>query len=289
MTEVGPPVPRSDFRLPRSRAMHRVLIISHTYIPPSNRGKLRALAARGLDVTVGVPQRWRDLVLGRTLEIAWERQNGVEVFPLPARHSGDAATLTFRGRALHALLRDKRPDLVQVEEEPTAPAARQVVRAARQLSLPAVLFTHQNVALPLPWLAGWRRNRTLRRLRGAIAGSEGAAALVREVVPGLRVGVIPQLGVHVPTEPEHAHHEGLARCSTSRMMGGRSGPWRSGRSCWVGLERSVAESSVSENGVAALGVTRDPATLLPATPHPATPHPATPHPATPHPATPHPA
>src|SRR3989449_5160415 len=107
---------------------------------------------------------------------------------LPARHSGDAATLTFRGRALHALLRDKRPDLVQVEEEPTAPAARQVVRAARQLSLPAVLFTHQNVALPLPWLAGWRRNRTLRQLRGAIAGSEGAAALVREVVPGLQVG-----------------------------------------------------------------------------------------------------
>src|SRR6059036_119016 len=198
--------------------MHRVLIISHTYIPPSNRGKLRALAARGLEVTVGVPQRWRDLVLGRTLEIAWERQNGVEVFPLPARHSGDAATLKFRGRALHALLRDKRPDLVQVEEEPTAPAARQVVRAARQLSLPAVLFTHQNVALPLPWLAGWRRNRTLRRLRGAIAGSEGAAALVREVVPGLRVGVIPQLGVHVPTEPEHAHHEGVAIGCVGRLV-----------------------------------------------------------------------
>src|SRR2546430_9326328 len=198
--------------------MHRVLIISHTYIPPSNRGKLRALAARGLEVTVGVPQRWRDLVLGRTLEIAWERQNGVEVFPLPARHSGDAATLTCRGRALPGLLCDKRPDVVQVEEEPTAPAARQVVRAARQLSLPAVLFTHQNVALALPWLAGWRRNRTLRRLRGAIAGSEGAAALVRDVVPGLRVGVIPQLGVHVPTEPEHAHHEGLAIGCVGRLV-----------------------------------------------------------------------
>src|SRR5438876_6009191 len=85
--------------------MHRVLIISHTYIPPSNRGKLRALAARGLEVTVGVPQRWRDLVLGRTLEIAWERQNGVEVFPLPARHSGDAASVTFLGRALPGLPR----------------------------------------------------------------------------------------------------------------------------------------------------------------------------------------
>src|SRR3989442_902687 len=81
-------VPHSAFRIPHLIRMHRVLIISHTYIPPSNRGKLRALAARGLDVTVGVPQRWRDPVLGRTLEIAWERQNGVEVFPLPARHHG---------------------------------------------------------------------------------------------------------------------------------------------------------------------------------------------------------
>src|SRR5256712_13880703 len=195
-------IPHSAFRIPHLTSMHRVLIISHTYIPPSNRGKLRALAARGLDVTVGVPQRWRDTVLGRTLEVAWERQNGVEVFPLPARHHGDAATLTFGGRALHTLLRDKRPDLIQVEEEPTVPAARQVVRAARQLKLPAVLFTHQNVAVPLPWLGGRRRNRTLRRLPGAIAGSEGAAALVRGLVPGLRVGVIPQPRVHVPTEPQ---------------------------------------------------------------------------------------
>src|SRR2546425_238853 len=105
--------------------MHRVLIISHTYIPPSNRGKLRALAARGLDVTVGVPQRW---------------------------------------------------------------------------------------------LAGWRRNRTLRRLRGAIAGSEGAAALLRTLIPGLRVGVIPQLGVHVPTQPEHAYHDGLAIGCVGRLV-----------------------------------------------------------------------
>src|SRR2546422_795545 len=123
----------------RSSTMHRVLIISHTYILPSNRGKLRALAARGLDVTVGVPQRWRDPVLGGTHEVAWERQNGVEVFPLPARHHGDAATLTFGNRALHALLRDKRPDLIQVEEEPTAPAARQVEHLDAVLALPGDL------------------------------------------------------------------------------------------------------------------------------------------------------
>jgi len=59
--------------------MRRVLVISHTYLPPTNRGKLHALAARGLDVAVGVPERWRDRVLGSTTEVSWERQNGVEV------------------------------------------------------------------------------------------------------------------------------------------------------------------------------------------------------------------
>src|SRR2546428_7884523 len=104
----------------------RVLVISHTYITPANRGKLRALAARGLDVTVGVPQRWREEgVLGRTLEVAWERQNGVEVFPVPVRHPGSPDVLRFGGRALLALLGDKRPDLIQVgAEPPRAPRAR---------------------------------------------------------------------------------------------------------------------------------------------------------------------
>ena len=198
--------------------MRRVLIISHTYLSPANRGKLRALAARGLDVTVGVPQRWRETVLGRTVEATWERQNGVEVFPIPARHHGDAATLTFGVRVLYTLLRDKRPDVLQIEEEPTAPAARQVVRAARQLGLPAVLFTQTNVAPSLPFLARWRRHRTLRRLKGAIAASEGAAALVRALAPALPVAVIPQLGVHVPPEPEHLHHEGLAIGCVCRLV-----------------------------------------------------------------------
>jgi glycosyltransferase involved in cell wall biosynthesis len=211
-------IPHSTFRIPHLPFMRRVLIVSHTYVAPANRGKLRALAARGLDVTVGVPQRWRETVLGRTVEASWERQNGVEVFPLPARRHGDPATLKFGARALHTLLRDKRPDLIQVEEEPVTPAARQVVRAARQLRLPAVLLTHQNVSVSLPFLARWRRSRTLSRLRGAIGGSEAAATLVRDLVPNLRVAVIPQLGVQVPTEPTHLHHEGLAIGCVGRLV-----------------------------------------------------------------------
>jgi len=198
--------------------MRRVLVISHTYLPPTNRGKLHALAARGLDVAVGVPERWRDRVLGSTTEVSWERQNGVEVCPLPIRPRGPADAFTFRRRGLVALLRDKRPDLVQVEEEPLTPAAQQVVRAARTFQLPTVIFTRQNVDVSLPWLARVRQRRLLRRLKGAIAASGAAAALVRRVVPDLPVTAIPQFGIPVPAEPQHAHHEGVAIGCVGRLV-----------------------------------------------------------------------
>jgi glycosyltransferase involved in cell wall biosynthesis len=117
-----------------------------------------------------------------------------------------------------ALLRDKRPDLVQVEEEPLTPAAQQVVRAARAFQLPTVIFTRQNVDVSLPWLARVRQRRLLRRLKGAIAASGAAAALVRRVAPDLPVAAIPQFGIQVPAEPQHAHHEGVAIGCVGRLV-----------------------------------------------------------------------
>src|SRR5439155_1588345 len=60
--------------------------------------------------------------------------------------------------------------------------------------------------------------RTLRRLRGAIAGSTAAAGLVREIAPDLPGTVLPQLGVAVPPVPEHALHEGLAIGYVGRLV-----------------------------------------------------------------------
>src|SRR5207249_9511418 len=77
--------------------MRRVLVLSHTYLQPAHRGKLRALAARGLEVTVAIPQRWREPWFGRPIDVAWERQGGLEVFPLPARD-----LTRYSGRALRS-------------------------------------------------------------------------------------------------------------------------------------------------------------------------------------------
>jgi glycosyltransferase involved in cell wall biosynthesis len=198
--------------------MRRVLVISHTYVQPAHRGKLRALAARGLEVTVGVPQRWREPALGQQIESAWERQSGLEVFPIPAKGGDDLAKARFGRRALGALLRDKRPDLLQIEEEPTSAVARQVIAAARHLAIPVVLFTHQNVDPRLPLLERWSRRRILRRLKGLVAGSESGAELMRREVATLPVAVIPQLGAGVPTDPLHAPHEGLAIGCVGRLV-----------------------------------------------------------------------
>src|SRR5882672_11114690 len=109
----------SAIRIPRFAfdPVRRVLVVSHVYLDPTRRGKLRAFAARDLEVTLGVPQRWTENALGRSLETTWERQGGIEIFPIPARQHGDPASLRFGGRELRSLLRDKRPDLVQIEEE----------------------------------------------------------------------------------------------------------------------------------------------------------------------------
>jgi len=81
-----------------------------------------------------------------------------------------------------------------------------------------VLFTLQNVDVSLPFFPRVRRRRALRRLKGAIAGSAGAAALLRRAVPDLPVAIVPQFGVQVPPEPEHALHEGLAIGYVGRLV-----------------------------------------------------------------------
>ncbi|MGH7529126.1 MAG: glycosyltransferase family 4 protein [Gemmatimonadales bacterium] len=206
--------------------MRRVLLLSHTYVHPAHRGKLRALAARSggggdLEVTVAIPQRWREPWFGRPYDATWERQGGLEIFPLPAKGMGSRGELdraVYGRRALRAMLRDRRPDLVQIEEEPDTPAARQVFAAARRLAIPVVLFTRATVPRSFSLFARWKQRRLLRRLLGAVAGSSAAAELVRSHAPALPVAVIPQLGVEPPHEPVHTPHEGLHIAFVGRLV-----------------------------------------------------------------------
>ena len=202
--------------------MHRVLLVSHRYVATDNRGKARALAARGLEVTVAVPQRWREPVLGRIVETSWERQAGVEVFPVQTSAPGEVARYRFATRVLGTLLRDKRPELIQIEEELGTEVTRQVAKAAAKLKIPVFIGVADNVpgnrTGDRGLLAGFRRRRLLRHVRGVVAASGNAASLVRGDRDSVHVTVIPHLGVKAPTHPEHHDHEGMALGFVGRLV-----------------------------------------------------------------------
>ncbi|HEY6852686.1 MAG TPA: glycosyltransferase [Gemmatimonadales bacterium] len=197
--------------------MRRLLVVSTVYVDPANRGKLRALAAQGLDVTVAVPQRWREPALGRVILTPWERQSGVEVFPIPCSHPGDDLECRFGRRPLLSLLHDKRPELIQIEAEPDAALTIQVSKAARRLGIPVVVFAWDGASRPGAF-ARWRRRRVLKRLVGALAGSAATRLRLLSERADLPVAVVPQLGVTVPTQPDHLPHEGLAVGYVGRLV-----------------------------------------------------------------------
>jgi glycosyltransferase involved in cell wall biosynthesis len=202
----------------RNALMRRVLIASHTYVEPTTRGKLRALAAAGLELTVAVPRLWRDPALGRLRESSWERQQALELFPIPVSQPGDVLRARFGARALAALVRDKRPELIQIEAEPETALARQVARLASRVGIPTVLATTANVDGDRSWIDGRRRRRTLRRLQGVLAASEDAARLVRRDAPGVALQVIPPQGITAPSAPAHLEHDGLAIGFVGRLV-----------------------------------------------------------------------
>ncbi len=173
--------------------MRRLLVISHTYVEPQNRGKLRALAASG-PVAAVVPAVWRDRTLGRTWRIPAETTDG-EVRIIPAPWWGPCHPSLGLLRVPVAELR--RPGtVVQLEEEPWTPTALLV--AASCDCNPLCLFTWENLPsrMPVPWSLIERI--VLGRATGVIAGSRGAEAVVRGLGFDRPIEVIPQLGVAIP-------------------------------------------------------------------------------------------
>ena len=173
----------------------RAAIVSHAYLDPAARGKLRALAGLGCAVAVAVPERWpgpdgRGEVVATYLDIG-----GVRIVPI--RTSGGARP-TWHRRDLDRLLADFRPEVVQVEEEPETPAAALALKIAERLGLPRVLHSWRSLPPKLGFWEARRGRRALGRATGIIAGNRRAASLLGQLHPGVPLATIPQLGVTPP-------------------------------------------------------------------------------------------
>ena len=157
----------------------------------SYRRKLEELAALGVDLTLVVPPYWRtgDKLAYR----APGYDHGYRIVEENPVLNGNFHLHFYRG--LPALLREVRPDLVHIDEEPYDLVTLHTLRAARAVNAKSVFFTWQNIDRNYTPPFGWIERYVLSKVNGAIAGNQDAARILRRKGYQRPLYVIPQFGI----------------------------------------------------------------------------------------------
>ena len=169
----------------------KVLLIGFHYIEPGNRLKLRKLRARGVDLKVLVPRRWRTDLARYRLERSSEEKDYVIC---PRALFKNDATKYFYPR-LGSILKKENPDIIHVEEEPWSFITALTMRLARKRRAKKIFFTWQNVFRELGSPRRQFERYTLAQADLAISGNaDGREVLLQKGFTG-DIEVLPQFGV----------------------------------------------------------------------------------------------
>jgi glycosyltransferase involved in cell wall biosynthesis len=168
----------------------RVLMVSKALVVGIYQRKLEDIAQLGIDLTAVVPPSWRDERGVQPLERVYTAGYRLEVMPI--RLNGWFHLHTYSG--LGRLMREVRPDIVHIDEEPYNAAAWQAYRYAKQCGAKTVLFTWQNIARQYPPPFNWGERWVLDGLDAMIAGTNSAAEVWRQKGYNGGAHVIPQFG-----------------------------------------------------------------------------------------------
>lgn len=176
----------------------RVLMLSKACVVGSYQRKLEEMAAEP-DVTLiaAVPPRWKDERGITPLERAHTEGYRLVVLPMALNGSFHLHFYPTLGR----LLRETRPDVVHIDEEPYNLATLQANVLARRLGARTLWFSWQNLRRTYPWPFSAIERYNLRRVDYAIVGNRAAAQVWREKGYKGPLAVIPQFGV----DPEIFH------------------------------------------------------------------------------------
>lgn len=176
----------------------RVLYVSKALVVAAYREKIREMG-RLVEVRAVIPERWG----GGHPEPSPEGLPEPERVPVRLDGHNHLHHYPRHGRWLDR----PRPDLVHIDEEPYSLVTLQLARACRRRGIPCLFFAWQNLDRRLPPPFGAVRGAVFRAVRGGIAGSEGAAAVLRAAGYAGPLAVIPQFGV----DPERFRHDPEAR------------------------------------------------------------------------------
>ena len=177
----------------------KILVASHTYIVDLNCEKLRALSQLNpeIEVIVVVPKRWNPGgVQNKIIETAYRDEGAFKIVPLTNFSQNHQGLLTF-GWDLIKLLREFRPQIIQVEQGSKGLAYTQMILFNKFLGLKAknIFFTWWNLPYELEIPAALLEKYNLDNSHGIIAGNQDGAEILYQRGYTGPIKVMPQLGI----------------------------------------------------------------------------------------------
>lgn len=177
----------------------KILVASHTYIVDLNCEKLRALSQLepGIEVTVVVPKVWKPGgVQNKTITTQYRNEDAFKIVPVTNFSQNHQGLLTFGGDLI-TLLREFRPQVIQVEQGSRGLAYTQMIVLNQLLGLKAknIFFTWWNLPYELKLPVALLEKYNLNYSDGIISGNQDGAEILRQRGYQGAIKVMPQLGV----------------------------------------------------------------------------------------------
>ncbi len=176
--------------MPERLAGTRVLMLSKACVVGIYQPKLEAIARHGIDLLVLTPPAWRDERGTQPLERA--HADGYHLKAIPIRLNGNFHLHHYP--SLASEIRRFRPQLLHIDEEPYNLATWQALYHGRRIGAKSLFFSWQNIQRSYPPPFNWGEAWVMRQADCALAGTEGAAAVLRRKGYRGRLAVIPQFG-----------------------------------------------------------------------------------------------
>lgn len=196
----------------------RVVMVSKALVVGAYRQKLEALAGcPGIELTAIVPPGWRGRFDSAPLESL--PSAGYELLVEPIVLNGQHH-LHFYPR-LGRVLRNIRPDVLHMDEEPYNLATWHALRAGEAVRARGLFFAWQNLPRRYPWPFRHFERANYRRASHAIAGSKAAASVLQAKGYAGPLTVIPQFGIDPEAfqpAPDPRRQESRAELSAGRSQ-----------------------------------------------------------------------
>lgn len=144
----------------------RVALVSKTFVSDAAQRLLEVLAEQpGIDLTLITPPEWH-MDDGRLWPFRPTYVRGYSARPVPINFNGRYHLYTYRG--LGRVLREVRPDVIHIDEEPYNPAGYQAQRLADRLGVPTVFTALQSqyrvYPPPYSWMERYNYRHTAQML-----------------------------------------------------------------------------------------------------------------------------